>query len=139
MHICLFLLLAVASFSAHAEIYKWTDANGKVHYSDKGVGNGAPLRVQKTTPADQEAQTKLQQYKNQLNGSRQLKEEKAEHEQQRMAEVQTECSNTRNQLKDFENSSQVYQVKEGERTYLDYKEKDALMAGMKQFLKDNCE
>ncbi len=32
-HISLALLLF--SFEAHSEIYKWTDANGKVHYSDR--------------------------------------------------------------------------------------------------------
>lgn len=137
--VSIFLLLAVVSLPAFAEIYKWTDANGKVHYSDKGVGNSAPVRIQKTAPAEAEAQTKLLQYKNQLDGNRQLKEEKAEQEQQRLAKLQTECSEKRNQLRDVEDASQVYHTKDGERVYLDYKEKDALVIHMKQFLKDNCE
>jgi len=140
MHlISVLLLLVMTSFPALAEIYKWTDADGKVHYSDKGVGNGAPIRVQKSTAVDPEAKTKLLQYKNQLDGNRQLKEEKAEQEQQRLAELQTECTQTRNHLRDLEDASQVYHLKDGERAYLDYKEKDALVIQMKQFLKDKCE
>lgn len=35
MKILLPLLLALSALPAHAEIYKWTDANGRVHYSDR--------------------------------------------------------------------------------------------------------
>ncbi|MYN02254.1 DUF4124 domain-containing protein [Pseudoduganella sp. DS3] len=31
----LWMVLALAALPAHAQLYKWTDANGKVHYSDR--------------------------------------------------------------------------------------------------------
>ena len=133
-------LLAITSLHAQAQIYKWTDANGKVHYSDKDVvGNGSALRVPKGAAVDPDAKTKILQYKNQLDGKRELQQEKAEKEQQQLAEIQAKCSKTRSHLKDFEEVGLVYQVKDGERKYLDHTEKDAQMAQMKQFLKDNCD
>ena len=35
MKIILPLILALAAVPAHAQLYKWTDASGKVHYSDR--------------------------------------------------------------------------------------------------------
>lgn len=33
------LFLLFSAFNAHAEVYKWVDDNGKVHFSDKSPGN----------------------------------------------------------------------------------------------------
>lgn len=38
-------LLALASFNAQAQLYKWVDENGKIHYSDKDPGDEANTRV----------------------------------------------------------------------------------------------
>lgn len=135
----LLLLLAMPSFPALAEIYKWTDANGKVHYSDKAAGNRQPIRVPKSAPVDPEANTKLQQFRNQLGSRKQIDEEKAESEQKLAAEQQTKCKQVRDRLKGFEEFGKIVQMKDGERIYLDHKQKDAETAEMKQFLKDNCE
>lgn len=35
MKIILPLILALAALPAYAQLYKWTDADGKVHYSDR--------------------------------------------------------------------------------------------------------
>src|SRR5690606_1994533 len=87
-----FLMLMVFSVPAFSQIYEWTDADGKTHYSDKGVDNGEPIRISKPPPADPEAKIRIQQYKNQLDGSRQLKEEKAEEEQKRLVEREAKCT-----------------------------------------------
>ena len=137
--VSIFLLLALANFPSFAEIYKWTDANGKVHYSDKGVGNGAPIRIQKSTPGDQEAKTKLQQFRNQLESKKHIDEKQAEEAQKLASERETKCKRIRDRLQGFEEFGQIVQVKDGERLYLDHHQKDAEMVEMKQFLKDNCE
>jgi hypothetical protein len=54
MKIVLLLIVTLASLPAHAQLYKWTDANGKVHYSDRPLdgGNVKEIRVQRAaTPA----------------------------------------------------------------------------------------
>ena len=35
MKIFLPLILVLAAMPVHAQLYKWTDADGKVHYSDR--------------------------------------------------------------------------------------------------------
>lgn len=131
--------LAILSLAAHAQVYKWTDADGKVHYSDKAVGNGQPLTVPKPAPPDAEARTRLQQLRNQLEGSRLNREESNAEAQKQAGELQAKCGKVQGRLKDFEDHGQMVQVKDGERVYLDGGQKDALMAEMRSFLKENCE
>ena len=37
--------LLLVSFSAYAQVYKWTDENGKVHYTDRPPSNRSPEKV----------------------------------------------------------------------------------------------
>lgn len=137
--IVLLYLLLISSQAVHAEVYKWTDANGKVHYSDKAVGNGEPIRMTKPPPADPEAEIKLQQIRNRLEGSREQQAENAAQEQQLAIERSAQCDKVRKQLKDLEESGQVYHIKDGEHVYLDYKQKDEQMAKSRNFLKQHCD
>ena len=47
------LLLALAAVPAHAQLYKWTDASGKVHYSDRPQdgAHAQQLKVERAAPA----------------------------------------------------------------------------------------
>jgi hypothetical protein len=45
------VLLAVAAAPASAQVYKWTDASGRVHYSDQPVGDNAKQIRPPTPPA----------------------------------------------------------------------------------------
>lgn len=53
MKFVLSLLMALAAVPAHAQLYKWTDASGKVHYSDRPQdgANTKELRVQQPAAA----------------------------------------------------------------------------------------
>lgn len=54
----LFLVLSLASFSVQAQLYKWVDENGKVHYSDKQPDEALDTSVLPgTVPAGTPAQT----------------------------------------------------------------------------------
>jgi hypothetical protein len=131
--------LLFLSGPAFSEIYKWTDANGKVHYSDKGVGNGEPIKLTKPQPTTPESKAKLQNLQNQLKGNRELKEEKAIAEQKAAADLQVKCDKRRQYLKNVEDAGVVYEMREGERVYLDYKEKDEYMARVKNEIREYCD
>jgi hypothetical protein len=53
------LAIALASSAAHAEIYKWVDANGKTHYSDSNdaADPGKTIKVKPVTPPPESAQS----------------------------------------------------------------------------------
>ena len=45
-------LLLGASFGAQAQLHKWTDANGKVHYSDHAAPGSREVKVRPAPPPD---------------------------------------------------------------------------------------
>lgn len=51
MKIILPLVIALASMPAHAQLYKWTDADGKVHYSDRPQDGANTKEIQVQRPA----------------------------------------------------------------------------------------
>ena len=132
------LMSALLSLPAQAQVYKWTDANGKVHYSDKATGNGQPVHIPKSGATDGDAKTRLQQFRNQLGSSKVIDEKQAEEAQKLAADQQAKCEKTRLRLQQFEEVGQIVQVKDGQRVHLDYQQKDAQMAEMRQFLQENC-
>jgi len=135
----LLILLATFSLAAQAQVYKWTDADGKVHYSDQAVGKGQPVHLPASPPADPAAGTRLQELRNQLNGNQLNREEDKLKSQKQAGELQSQCSKVQDRLKGFEDHACIAQEKDGERVYLDAARKDALMAEMRSFLKENCQ
>lgn len=45
-HVFAILVLACAAFPAAAEVYKWVDSEGKVHYGDTPPAKGAARRIE---------------------------------------------------------------------------------------------
>jgi len=45
----LLLLCCLLPLMAQAEIYKWTDSSGRVHFSDKAIGGAKELHIQSMT------------------------------------------------------------------------------------------
>lgn len=45
------LLLAALAFAAHAQVYKWTDADGKVHYGDRAPDGAAKQELRIRIPS----------------------------------------------------------------------------------------
>lgn len=52
-HLLVLACALVATLPAHAQLYKWTDANGKVHYSDRPQDgtNASALNVPRSAPS----------------------------------------------------------------------------------------
>lgn len=130
------VLTAVLSFStplAKAEVYRWVDANGRVHFGDRAPADrkaealGMPESTGGVATQDVSEQELRER---QERVSRVLEEERLEKEQQKAALKQQEaekavyCERFRNRMERLEASSQVYsENKDGTVKY--WKDKDA--------------
>ncbi len=131
------LLLALA-LPAWAQLYKWVDAGGKVHYSDKpppanakkeqtlnirttppepaapaGEGQAGEAKPAATalTPAEREMESRRRKVE------AEQKQQKAEAEQKHMQE---NCLNAQRRARTYTEAGRIYSVDEkGERVYLD--------------------
>ena len=127
------LLLAMAASHAGAEgIYKWTDAQGRVHFGDRppGEGRSAPI-TPPTAPVESSASDtdRAERRQRLLDMYRDERLEKQEREAKQKADEEDRrrrCAQARDRLARYEQSGRVYEpLPSGERRYLSDGEVDA--------------
>ena len=140
------LLLCTFAFSQNlsAEIYKWTDKDGKVHYSSMppkedpqkaevigakvkaNIGKVQPVTTYKSETADQETKKKTKKtddpYKNDRSAAR-IKY----------------CDNVKKNISTLENNKNVNIVSEGKTKELSSVERSSRLEKYKDDLEKNCE
>lgn len=145
------LLIALASVSGIAlanDIYKWTDADGNVHYGDRPSGDASEERVAiSSRPTDPgKVRTQLQARRTEIAAT---KEEKAaqdkaagesEQEQKALAKERAEkCETYKARLQKFVTSRRLYRQDEsGERVYLDEAEMRAARERVENQVQEYC-
>lgn len=136
------LVLALASATSHAEIYKWKDKNGVVRYSDipppsnvphESLGkkaNKTPAAVETPSASELEGapvpEPGIQQVPEEVapDADLQRQEEEAARKRAEAADAeqqqkQENCSTARANLANFQQGGRVYKMNEqGEREYL---------------------
>lgn len=152
----LLTLCALAPLPAHADLYRWTDASGQVHFSDKKPGSGSDVRTLQApeptplsgsghdgTPAAGTPEDNITQRQKRMADL--LRQEDAEREAAardaaaRKAEQQQNC----NRLRDYQRSLEgrpVYQLDDkGQRHYIDDKSRDEYTQHLNQYLSEHCQ
>ncbi|MGD8926867.1 MAG: DUF4124 domain-containing protein [Thioalkalispiraceae bacterium] len=99
--------------NVHAEIYKWTDEKGQVHYGDKSAGSNAkripykskPNNDSKPVDAEVPAGKTTKQIADQMEQSRlqREKEKKKKDEEQRKKQKVERCTEARKQITKLQN------------------------------------
>ncbi len=130
---------------AHAELYKWTDSQGKVHYTDQPpTANAQTIKSHQSGQA--ETTTQATQTLNEKDQAYQKRRDEAEHarlkavkeaEQER---IQREnCTKARNNLSSLQNSSRVYSTNAaGQRIYMDDATRANALANSQKAVSDFC-
>lgn len=110
MHLMLLLLLPLAAATAHAEMYRWVDENGGVHYSDRVPPQYADKRREVINKRGQTVDVK----------SRELtSEERAEAERRKQAEIRARAETERRAQYDRSLTSTYNDVEQLDAAYKD--------------------
>ncbi|MCP4288592.1 MAG: DUF4124 domain-containing protein [Gammaproteobacteria bacterium] len=127
-----FSLIALAGLlivtSSPAEIYRWVDQRGKVHFSDRPK-NGAAQKfkivepesepgdiVQESVQAEQKVQR--QRLLDAYREDREAEKQKRQHAEVKERQRAGKCADARNQLRTYESSRLYKTLENGERRYL---------------------
>ncbi|MFK7816057.1 MAG: DUF4124 domain-containing protein [Gammaproteobacteria bacterium] len=143
---CFLLFIA---FSIGAEVYKWVDENGKVHYSDKKVGKVVEkVEIKKDSSSNSEnsviAEERLNKQKKYLDYRQSEREEKKhqrEVKKREEAENNRYCVALRDELNSMVQEYAIwYDLDEdtGERHYLSDEELEQRIEEFKSKIKKNC-
>ena len=141
------LALLTSSAAFAGDIYKWTDADGNVHYGDKPVGDTPIERVgiasQPTDPATVQAMTQARS-----DARAQAAEDKAaaaadepsaEDLRAEAQERAQKCTSYRQQMQTFVASRRLYREDEsGERVYLDEEQTRAARERVENQINEYC-
>jgi hypothetical protein len=138
-----FIACVLASQQAAAEIYKCTDANGKVQYGDKPCKGEATIFTPKVGPKmDEDVEARGEKTRQLLRAYR---EEHAEEKQQ-AAELKAEkerrvenCHRARNRYQQIISAGRVYRLdKDGNQADLTDEEREAAIASAQADIKEWC-
>lgn len=148
--LCTSLLSASLGLSA-AEIFKWTDEDGNVHYGDRPTGAVAgqdqyetvPIASRRTDAAQVNAGVEARQERDAARAEARDAAAKAEEE---AADARAEaeerskmCEQSRARLEKFVRSRRLYRVDDsGERTYLDEAQMQDARAKMQERVEEYC-
>lgn len=143
--ILLAFMVLFFSLPCQAEIYKWTDSNGTIHYDDK-----PPLKNKKqlmnireeNNSVDAVSGDRLKKRKKLLEAmdeDRKLKKDEAAKKKKKKAKLMKQCNNVRDSLKSYQRSSYVYDLdKDGNRVALPSSARDGVIARLKKQITENC-
>ncbi|CAG1004309.1 hypothetical protein RHDC4_03461 [Rhodocyclaceae bacterium] len=138
--LCLLTLAAGAS----AQAYKWTDAQGKVHFSDTPPPDrkADKMTIKPAQPENPEAVARSRDWKTQLEESRvrQHQEQKREAAQQSQRQAaESRCQSARRSLDSLKRERPVYRFnKEGQKEYLEDKDRATEVQRAQDRVDANC-
>ena len=137
---CLF-----ATTGVFAEIYRWTDENGKVHFSDQPFGKQqvekVEIKPQTLAKPDPELEAYRQQTREQLRiaDEEQQAKMRAAQQQQKPDVSPRRCAEAKDALRSSLESTGHYGLdKDGNRVYSSSEEIEAYRERIRQFIAKNC-
>lgn len=139
------LVLAAGSTPALAEVYKWVDSAGKVHYADQPPSVDAQtVRASSSSQGaiTQEATRALdareQDYQKRKKDADEAKA-KADKEAALARAKQENCDKARNNLTTLQSKPRVYSTNAaGQRVYLDDRARADALANSQKAIAENC-
>lgn len=148
---CLLMIIAIVAAAGNVvagEIYKWTDADGNVHYVDRPTGDPTEERVDVISNRTDNAAVRASvQARLDRQAEREEALNKAAEDQQSATAAQSEreqrekqCVSYRERLESYLQSRRLYRENEsGERVYLDEDEMMTARAELQKKIQETCD
>jgi len=141
---CLFFtLLLCGQLSVHAEVYRWVDERGQMHFGDQArEADTHAIKPHSRPPTQGNQQQRMQKTRKLLNAyqieRQQLREQK--EKQKKQAEKQKrDCIQARDNLRQYTDYGNIYRLGEdGKREYLSEKERAALVQRSREAVARLC-
>lgn len=134
------LLLAATSLAAHAEIYKWTDAEGRVHFGDRPVDKkqGTAVEVRDYKPGTDESVREVYQRNDRLReaASRQQAGEPDE-EALRQKRQKGACDEAKRRLKSV-SGRVIFRDDDGNVVHKTERERAEHQREVEAWIRENC-
>lgn len=147
MQIVAVLALMAVSFGASADVYKWVDTQGRVHYSDRPdvqYAERVAVASRRTNPeavAERDASESEQRAQSNAQAAQQRREQTTAQEVNKdLAKTrETQCKDAKEQYRVSIESQKLYRLgKDGERQYLTSAEIDEARMNARRAMDEIC-
>ncbi len=149
LSLVVFLGLSMVLGTVQAEVYKWVDERGKVHYSDRKMySNASTMNIStgestigQSSAEIEERLHKQQKYLNYLTSERIDRKEKREKQKAEQAKQKKVCGKLQDQLKVYEEENvRWYELNEesGARDYISDDSLEARKQELRDQIKTSC-
>ena len=138
MNRLLFCFLIMACTTAHAEVYRWTDANGKVHFSDKRPKSAAEDITEKVKQTNVDTSTAERQkletlFRKENEADREYKRQQAQPD----TALLLRCKEAKNYLETISGRVQFID-KEGKAVVVTEEERKRRVIEMQTLINERC-
>lgn len=138
--ITLLLASSCLSFNSTAEIYTWTDKNGKVHFSDKPISDE---KVTTIKPRENNNISKAvgtnSQWQQDYNKTKQAKAKEDQKNAKQKQKNKGYCNQLKSELALYEQGGRLYLMSaDGERNYQSEEQLTAQKKRFTKLIKQNC-
>ncbi|WJW75662.1 DUF4124 domain-containing protein [Thiohalobacter sp. IOR34] len=140
------LVLLFSAGLAAAEVYRWTDAEGRVHFGDRPPASGAEVVPLRSAPsaagAPDEAERRARQQRLlQAYGEERLKKKEAARRQAADAAARRRrCLDVRDRLRRYQRGVPLYRLDDaGRRVYLEEAQRAALIGRLQRAERELCQ
>ena len=139
--------LLVGGTALSGEIYKWTDADGNVHYEDRPIGDDVErLKVissntdNDTVQASIEARHDREAVRSEARSKRNEDEQAAAEAEAEAAQRNVKCQESRTRMESYLQSRRLYKQDDaGERVYLDEDQTMQARADAQEMIQKYCD
>lgn len=144
------LLLMLMSCTASAEIYRWVDKDGNVHFGDKPGHSGAvELKVNEGLPnkavtefSDDSELTREEKRKrviDAMNEDRVERNKLKEEERQQKKIKRMNCARLKDKLRSVKRATGLYNLdKDGNRVFLSHKDRNKSESSLRRAIAKHC-
>ncbi len=138
-------ILAVAN-SVDAKTYKWTDEEGRIHFSDRPSSSKAeqiklkkqPKSSLSTTPNTAQPRITQQRLLNMYQQEREKKKAEKKQRKEEAKKLAQKCADARDYLQRYQRSRLYENLPSGERRYFSEDEHEKTISRLSQNIKRNC-
>jgi hypothetical protein len=141
----IFVVMLLIASSADAGFYKWTDKNGRVHYSDKPADENKSTEVIVDTESRSGITNSSSDVKERNRMTRELendRKERAEDRDKKHAEKQKQqkrCARAKDDLRRYQSAGNIYELnKQGERVFYSKKKRSEKEQSLRKKVVKEC-
>jgi len=139
------ILISALPMLASAELYRWTDENGKVHFSDQPRGGAEMEQVEERTPPKLGQGESIRQINERLDRLRTSEAERTAKEQKELqnaqakrAKLNEKCDDERRRLDRFRHYRMYKLDENGDRVFYNQEEVAQKITEISEWIGKNC-